>query len=144
MTSNLHICYYQYHSLRRVSSPFTGCLQVVFDYKHFLTTINYFQRLYTTYRGRILLSTPIYYFCDYVLLLTAIDYFRWLYFTFHGQILPLALPDCDFIRIQDFPAISSICGLKARLEFSINFLALIQFCVFCSSIISSINFNVLF
>ena len=41
--------------------------------------------------------------------------------------LLLALPNCDFVRIQDFVVISNIYGLKARLEFSINLLALTQF-----------------
>ena len=71
--------------------------------------------------------------------LTNINYFRQLYVTFDGYILILALPDWDFVKIQDFLAISRICGLKARLEFNINLLALIQFCLFCSSLVSSIN-----
>ena len=85
-------------------------LYTVFGYKHFLTTINYFRRLYTTYSG-------------YILLLTAIYYFRRLYITFDGYILLLALPDCDFVRIQDCPPISHVCGLKASLGFNINLLA---------------------
>ena len=74
----------------------------------------------------------------------AIYYFRRLYVSFDGYILLLALANCDFIRIQDFLAISRICGLKARLEFNINLLTLIQFCFFCSSVVTSINFNVPF
>ena len=104
------------------------CFCTVFGYKHFLTTINYFRRLYTTYGSHILLKTAIY-------------YLRRLYTTFDGYILVLALPDCNFVRIQDFLAISRICGLKARLEFNINLLALIQFCFFCSSMVCSTNYN---
>ena len=48
-----------------------------------MAAIYYFRWLYTTYGGYILLSTAIY-------------YFRQLY------ILLLALPDCDFVRIQGF------------------------------------------
>ena len=77
----------------------------------------------------------------YILLTAAIYYFRRLYITFDGYILLLALPDCDFVRIQDFITISRTYGLKARLDFNINLLALIQFCFFCSSVVSSINFN---
>ena len=54
--------------------------------------------------------------------------------------LLIALPDSDFARIQDFLAISHTYGLKTRLEFGIDLLALIHF--FCSSIVSSIVFNV--
>ena len=129
--SNLHICYYQYYSSRRVSPPCMQCLYAVLGYKHFLTPINYFRQLYTSYGGHILLTAAIY-------------YFRRLHITFNGYILLLALPDSDFVRIQDFLAISRIHGLKAMLEFIINFLALIQFCLFCSSMVSSINFNILF
>ena len=74
---------------------------------------------YTTLDGCILLSAAIY-------------YFRRLYITFDGYILLLALPDCDFVRIQDFITISRTYGLKARLDFNINLLALIQFSFFCS------------
>ena len=49
--------------------------------------------------------------------------------------LLLALPDCDFVRIQDFLAISRIY------EFNFNLLALIQFYFFWGSIVSSINFH---
>ena len=84
-----------------------------------MAAIYYFRRLYTTYGGYILLSTAIY-------------YFRRLYITFDGYILHLALPDCDFVRIQDFFTISHTYGLKARHDFNINLLALIQFCFFCS------------
>ena len=91
----------------------------------------YFGRLYNTYGGYMVLSTAIY-------------YFRQLYITFDGYILLLALPDCDFVRIQDFITISRTYGLKARLDFNINLLVLIQFCFFCSSMVSSINFNVPF
>ena len=93
-----------------------------------MAAIYYFRRLYTTYGGYILLSVAIF-------------YFRRLYITFGGYILLLALPDCDFVRIQDFITISRLYGLKARLDFNINLLALIQFCFFCSSMVSSINFN---
>ena len=91
----------------------------------------YLWRPYTTLDGYILLTAAIY-------------YFRRLYITFDGYILLLALPDCDFVRIQDFITISRTYGLKARLDFNINLLALIQFCFFCSSMVSSINFNVPF
>ena len=37
----------------------------------------------------------------------------------------LALPDCDFVKFQDFSVISHVCGLKASLEFNINLLPLI-------------------
>ena len=81
-------------------------LQTFFDHYELLLTaiycltvvIYYFKRLYTTYDG-------------YVPLLTAVYYFQRLYITFDCYILLLALPDCDFVRIQDFPAISRICGL---------------------------------
>ena len=122
MVSNFHICYYQYYSSGKVSPPFIRC---------FFTNIIYFQQLYTIYGtldGHILLTEAIY-------------YFRRLYITFDGYILLLALPDCDFVRIQDFITISRTYGLKARLDFNINLLALIQFCFFCSSMVSSINFN---
>ena len=96
-----------------------------------MAAIYYFRRLYTTYGGYILLSTAIY-------------NFRQLYITFDGYILLLALPDCDFARVQDFITISHTYRLKARLDFNINLLALMQFCFFCSSMVSSINFNVPF
>ena len=85
--------------------------------------INYFRRLYTTYGSDMLLSAAIYYFWR-------------LYITFDSYILLLALPDCVFVRIQDFVTIYHTYGLKARLDFNINLLALIQFCFFCSSIVS--------
>ena len=44
--------------------------------------------------------------------------------------LLLALPDCDFVRIQDFLAISRIYEFKARFELNVNLLALIQFYFF--------------
>ena len=66
----------------------------------------YLQCLYATFDGYILLSTAMYYFR-------------------HGYILLLALPDFDFVRIQGFPAIKGVCGLKARLEFNTDLLALI-------------------
>ena len=97
----------------------------------FMAAIYYFRRLYTTYGGFILLSAAIY-------------YSRRLYITFDGYILLLALPDCDFVRIQDFITISRTYGLKIRLDFNINLLAVIQFCFFCSSVVTSINFNVPF
>ena len=93
-----------------------------------MTVIYYFGRLYTTYGGYMLLSAAIY-------------YFRRLYITFGGYILHLALPDCDFVRIQDFIAIYRTYGLNARLDFNINLLGLIQFWFFYSSMVSSINFN---
>ena len=68
-----------------------------------------------------------------MLLSTAMYNFRRLYTTFNGYILLLALPDSDFVRIQDFLAIYHTNELKTGLEFSINLLAIIQFCFFCSS-----------
>ena len=59
--------------------------------------------------------------------MAAIYYFRGLYITFDSYILLLALPDCDFVRVQDFIAISRTYGLKARLGFNINLLALYSF-----------------
>ena len=139
MISNLHFCFYCYYSLRRISSPFIRCLHAVFGYKHFLTTINYFWRLCTTFDGcDILLSTTICYFWR---LYTT---FLRLYITFNGYILHLALRYCDFPRIQVFPAISFLCELNTRLEFNINLLALIQFSFFCNSMVSPVNFNLPF
>ena len=60
-----------------------------------------------------------------MLLSTAIYYFRRLYTTFDGYILLLALPDSDFVRIQDFLLIYRTYESKARLEFSISLLTLI-------------------
>ena len=101
--------------------------------------IYYLRWPYTTCGGYMLLSTAI-----YVLLLTAIYYFWRLYTTFIGYILLLALPDSDFVRIQDFLAIYHTYELKTRLEFSINLLAITQFWFFCSSMVSSIIFSVPF
>ena len=94
-----------------VSPTFMRFLYAVFSYKHFLTTINYFRQLYTTYDGYILLSATIY-------------YFRRLYITFNGYILLSASPDCDFVRIQGFLAIFRTCGIKASLEFKYQFVSL--------------------
>ena len=91
--------------------------------QYIIANMDYLRRPYTLLDGYILLSAAIYYFWR-------------VYTTFDGYILLLALPDCDFVRIQDFPAISRICGLKTRLEFNINLLALIQFCFFCSSMVN--------
>ena len=137
MISNLHLCFYKYYSLRRISPPFIRCLYAVFGYKHFLTTINYFWRLYTTFGGHILLSTAIYYFWR---LYTTFDG----YIIFDGYILLLALRYCNFARIQVFPAISFLCGLNTTLEFNINLLFLIQFGFFCNSTVSPVNFNLRF
>ena len=52
-----------------------------------------------------------------------------LYTTFGCYILLLALPDSDFVRIQDFLAIFRTYGLTPRLEFSINLLALLALMV---------------
>ena len=128
MISNLNIGYYQYCSSGRVSPLFIRCLYAVFGYNHFLTTINYFGQLYTIYGSHILLQTAIY-------------YFRRLYIIFHGYIRLLDLLDCDFVRIQDFITISRTYVLKARLDFNISLSALMQFCFFCSSMVSSINFK---
>ena len=107
------------------------CLYTMFVYKHFLITISYFWRLYTTFGGHILLLTPICQIC-------------WPYITFDGYILLLALRYCNFARIQVFLAISFLCGLNTRLEFNINLLALIQFNFFCNSMVSPVNFNLPF
>ena len=106
--------------------------------KHFLTTINYFRQLYITFGSHILLSRRLYTaFGGHILLSTAIYYYRRLFNTSSYTLLQNA-------RIQVFPSIPHICAIKARLEFNINFLALIQFCFFCTSLVSSINFNLLF
>ena len=104
----IKLCCYQHYSLGRISPTFIRCLYAVFGYKHFLTTINYFRRRYTTLDGNILLLTAIYYFwrpCKlstvfggHILLLTAIYYFCRLCIAFDGQILLLALPYCDFCK----------------------------------------------
>ena len=77
--------------------------------------------------------------------MAAIYYFRRrLYITFDGfsfSFITLALLDCDFIRLQDFITIFRTYGLKARLDFNINLLALIKFGFFCSSVVSSISFD---
>ena len=107
-----------------------------------MITINYFWQLctiamyylrwsYTTLDGNILLSAVVY-------------YFRRLYIIFDSYILLLTLPDYDFVRMQDFIAISHTYGLKLRLDFNINILVLKRFCFFCSSTVSSINFNASF
>ena len=57
------------------------CLYAMFGYKHFLTTINYFRWLCTTFGGHILISTTIYYFWRPC---TTFDGFWWLYTTFNG------------------------------------------------------------
>ena len=79
-----------------------------------------------------------------MLLSAALYYFQRLYSTSNGYILLLALPDSDFVRIQDFLAIYRTYELKSRLEFSINLLAIVQFCFFYSSMVSSIIFSVPF
>ena len=79
-----------------------------------------------------------------MLLSAALYYFQRLYSTSNGYILLLALPDSDFVRIQDFLAIYHTNELKTGLEFSINLLAIIQFCFFCSSMVSAIIFSVPF
>ena len=96
-----------------------------------MAALYYFRWLYTTYSAYILLSTVLW-------------YYRQLYITFDGYIIPLALPDCDFVRTQDFLAIFRTYGLKTRFEFNINLLTLIQSYFFCSSMASSINVNVPF
>ena len=96
-----------------------------------MAAIYYFRRLYTTYGGYILLSAAVY-------------YFPWLYITFDGYILLLALPDCDFVRIQDFITISCTYGLKAKLDFNINLLALIQFSFLTVSVVQCSLLEILF
>ena len=71
-----------------------------------MEAIYYFIRLYTTYSGYILLTAAIY-------------YFRRLYITFGSYILLLALADCDFVRTEDFLAISATYGLKATITHKI-------------------------
>ena len=90
------------------------CLYTVFVYGYILLpmAIYYFRRLYTIF--------DFYYF--YYLL-----FFYYLLYTTYcikRCILLLALSNHDFVRIQHFPAIPCICGLKARLEFLINLLTL--------------------
>ena len=123
----------------------------MFCYKHFFTSINYFWRLYATFGGHILRSTAIFYFWGsyttfdgYIPLLTATYHIRRLYITFDGYMLLLALPHCDFTRIQVFAAISFLCVLNTRLEFNINLLSLIQFSFFYNSMVSPVNFSLPF
>ena len=104
-------------------------LGTFFDhYKLLLTAMYYFRRLYPTYGCYMLLSL-------------AICYFRRLCTTLDGYILFLVLPDSGFVRIQDSLAISRTDELKTRLEFKINLSA---FYCLCSSMVSSIIFNVRF
>ena len=112
----------------------------MFGYRHFLTTIDYFRQLYTTFGGHILILAAMHYFRR----ISAAIYYFWPLYTFDGYIILLNLPDYDFVRIQDLPAISCAYGLKTRLEFNINLLTLIQFCFSCSSMVSSVNFNLPF
>ena len=79
-----------------------------------------------------------------MLLSTTIYYFLQLYTNFNGYILLLALPDSDFLRIQEFLAIYRTYELKTRMELSINLLAIIEFCFFCSPMVSSMIFSVPF
>ena len=116
-----------------------------------MTTINYFWRLYTFFGCHILLSTAIHY------ILAAIYYFRGLYTTFDGYI-PHSTAIYYFRRLcttfsftllwfRKNPYLSCnsfLCGLYTRLEFNINWLALIQFSFFCNSMISPVNFNLPF
>ena len=100
-------------------------------YKLLSTAMYYLWRPYTILDGYILLSAAVY-------------YFRRLYITFDGYILLLALPDCDFVRIQDFITISCTYGLKAKLDFNINLLALIQFSFFTVSVVQCSLLKILF
>ena len=76
-------------------------------YRLLWTVMYYFRWLYRT-------------FDCYILLLNAISYFGGLYTTCDGYILlsvlysTLALLDCDFLKIQDIPANSHICGLGLK------------------------------
>ena len=117
-----------------------GQLQTFFNYyKILLVTTYYFCWPHTTFDSDILLLAGIYYFYlhillsvafrGYILLLTDLHQFRPPYITIDGYMLFSALPDCDFVRIQDFPVVTHVFKLKARLEFNINLLALIQFCL---------------
>ena len=106
-----------------------ACKHFSEHYKLLLMAIYYLRRPYTTLDG-------------YILLAAAICYFRRLYTTFDGYTLLFALPDSDFVRIQDFLAIYHTYELKTRVVFSINLLAIIHF--FCSSMVSSVIFSVSF
>ena len=87
------------------------------------------------------------FFDRYKLLSTAMYYFRQTYTDFDGYILLwLLYTTLNFTWLwfcknpghtYNFPHL----WIKARFEFNITLLALIQFCFFCSSIVSSINFN---
>ena len=79
-----------------------------------------------------------------MLLSAATYYFRQQYTNFNGYILLLALPDSDFLRIQEFLPIYRTYELKTRMELSINLLAIIEFCFFCSPMVSSMIFSVPF
>ena len=123
----------------------------MFCYKYFLTSINYFRQLYTTFGSHILRSTAIFYFWrsyttldGYIPLLTATYHIRRLYITFDGYMLLLALPYRDFARIQVFAAIFFLCVLNTRLEFNINLLSLIQFSFFYNSMVSPVNISLPF
>ena len=131
MISSLHIHYYWYYNLRRASPPFIGCLHAAQRKKSpysefFWSACSAFGLNIQSECGKHL---------------TATYYLRRLHTTFDGYVLLLAWHDCDFARIQDFPAIFRICGLKGRLEFNNNLLVLVQFYFFCSLMFSSINFN---
>ena len=108
-----------------------GYRHLLYDVCMQCSVINSFRLLKTTLDG-------------YILLATAICYFRRLYTNFDGYILLLALPDSGFVRTQDLLAIYRTYELKASLKFSIKLLAIIPFCFFCISIISSIIFSVPF
>ena len=106
--------------------------------------INSFRLLKTTFDGYIVLTAAIYYFRRLYTTCDGYIYFRRLYTNFDGYILLLALPESGFVRTQDLLAIYRTYELKASLKFSIKLLAIIPFCFFCVSIISSIIFSVPF
>ena len=107
-------------------------LKTFFDhYKLLLTAIYYLRRPCATLDG-------------YILLVAAICYFQRLYTTFDGYILlstVIYYTTFSFTWLQDFLPIYRTYELKTRLEFSISLLAIVQFCFFCSSMVSSIIFS---
>ena len=106
----------------------------MFGYKHFLTTISNFQGyilLSTAFGGYILFLTVIYYFWRLDITFDVIYYFQ-LYFNVSLQESKTSLQFPTFV------------DLKPWFEVNINLLALIQFCFFCSSMVSTINLNLSF
>ena len=102
----------------------------------YLTAVNYFQWLYTTFDGYILLTT----FGGYILVLTAMYYFWQLYTTFDAINYFYLYLTAILWELRTF-LIPKICELKASLEFNINLLTLIQFCFLYRSVVTLTNFN---